>query len=76
MKTLLPLQLALLLATFTSRAAEVPTAVRARVDAEYPSLLALYQHLHANPEISFQEVQTADRIAARSEEHTSELQSH
>ncbi len=44
-------------------AAEVPPAIRAKVDAEYPRLLDLYKHLHANPEISFQEVKTAARIA-------------
>ena len=44
-------------------AADAQPAVRARVDAELPRLLALYQHLHANPEISFQEVKTAARVA-------------
>ncbi len=37
--------------------------VSSRVDAEYPRLLELYQQLHAAPEISFQEVKTAARIA-------------
>lgn len=32
--------------------------------AELPSLLALYQELHANPELSLQEVETAARIAS------------
>ena len=44
-------------------AADSQSAVRARVDAELPRLLDLYKHLHANPEISFQEAQTAARIA-------------
>ena len=44
-------------------AADSAPAVRARVDAEYPRLFDLYKHLHANPEISFQEVKTAARIA-------------
>ena len=44
-------------------AADVQSAVRTRVDAELPSLVDLYKHLHANPEISFQEVKTAARIA-------------
>ncbi len=44
-------------------AADVPSAGRARVDAELPRLLQLYRHLHANPEISFQEVKTAARLA-------------
>ena len=39
-------------------------AVRAKVGAELPSLLKLYQHLHANPEISFQEKETAKTLAA------------
>jgi len=38
-------------------------AVRAKVEAEYPSLFQLYQHLHANPELSLHEEQTAARVA-------------
>ncbi len=34
-----------------------------RVDREFPSLFELYRHLHANPEIAFQEVRTAQRLA-------------
>jgi amidohydrolase len=34
-----------------------------RIDAEIKDLLALYQHLHANPELSLQEEQTAARMA-------------
>jgi hippurate hydrolase len=30
---------------------------------EYPSLLELYKHLHSHPELSFQEVQSAARVA-------------
>src|SRR5262245_30945203 len=47
-----------------------PAAVGARVDeidkrlnAEYASLETLYKHLHANPELSFHEEQTAVRMA-------------
>jgi hippurate hydrolase len=47
----------------TATAADVQLAVRARVEAELPRLLELYRHLHAHPEISFQEVKTAARIA-------------
>lgn len=43
--------------------AEADPLVSSRVDAEYPRLLELYQQLHAAPEISFQEVKTAARIA-------------
>lgn len=32
------------------------------VQQELPSLLALYQHLHAHPELSLHEVQTSERI--------------
>jgi len=49
------------------RGAETPAStrqlVRARVDQEYPSLFELYRHLHAHPELSFQETQSAARVA-------------
>jgi len=47
------------------RAAEpdVKAAVKAKVAAELPSLRALYEHLHAHPELSFMEVQTAALMA-------------
>jgi amidohydrolase len=47
------------------RAAEpdVRAAVTARVAAEFPSLRALYEHLHAHPELSFMEVNTAALMA-------------
>src|SRR5262249_46371292 len=37
--------------------------VQKRVDAELADLRALYQHLHANPELSLQETATAARMA-------------
>ena len=37
--------------------------VRSRVAQEYPSLFELYKHLHSHPELSFQEVQSAVRVA-------------
>jgi len=37
--------------------------VRSRVTQECPGLLELYQHLHAHPELSFQETQSAARVA-------------
>jgi amidohydrolase len=40
-----------------------PTA--AEVDAIYPDVEALYIDLHQNPELAFQEVQTASKLAAR-----------
>ena len=50
-------------AAWPVHAAEFQPALHAKLDADYPRLLALYQHLHTHPEISFQEVQTAARIA-------------
>lgn len=43
--------------------AELAKLVRAWVDKDYPYLDALYKHLHANPELSFQEKETAARLA-------------
>jgi amidohydrolase len=37
----------------------------AEIDAYYPDLQALYQDIHRNPELAFQEVQTAAKLAAR-----------
>ena len=37
--------------------------VKAKVDAEYPSLFGIYTHLHAHPELSFMEVKTAALVA-------------
>lgn len=39
--------------------------LRAAVAADLPALVELYQDLHANPELSFQEVETAAKLAAR-----------
>lgn len=44
---------------------QAASAVDARIDGELPDLMALYRDLHANPELSFQEVQTAAKLAAR-----------
>jgi len=38
-------------------------AVKKKIDADTTSLDALYKHLHAHPELSLQEVQTAARMA-------------
>jgi hippurate hydrolase len=38
-------------------------SVEKRAAAEYPSLEALYKHLHAHPELSLEEEQTAARLA-------------
>jgi len=37
--------------------------VQSHLAQEYPSLLELYKHLHSHPELSFQEVQSAARVA-------------
>ncbi len=37
--------------------------IRDAVAADMPELMELYRHLHANPELSFQEEQTAARLA-------------
>ncbi len=42
---------------------DVQAAVKAKVAAEFPSLRALYEHLHAHPELSFMEVNTAALMA-------------
>ncbi|MCI0380774.1 MAG: amidohydrolase [Gemmataceae bacterium] len=39
------------------------TLVREKIDAEIESLQALYQHLHANPELAFEEFKTSARMA-------------
>ena len=47
-----------------SAAAQTPAPVdlEARANSEYASLLQLYRHLHANPELSFHESKTSERI--------------
>ncbi|MCS7168148.1 MAG: amidohydrolase [Gemmatales bacterium] len=42
---------------------ELGKVIRTFLDKDYAYLDALYKHLHANPELSFQEVQTAQRLA-------------
>ncbi len=51
-----------LLLCISVAAAPSQKAVRDRVNKELPSLLKLYQYLHANPEISFQEAKTGQRL--------------
>ena len=40
------------------------TAIAASIEADYPKLDALYKEIHAHPELVFQEVKTAARLAA------------
>jgi hippurate hydrolase len=47
--------------------AERSAAIRAKLAAEYPRLETLYKELHANPELSSKEVQTAGRMAKQLE---------
>jgi hippurate hydrolase len=63
---MLPLTAALLLASAAQAqdAAKFKAEVTGQVDGMYPKLDALYKDLHAHPEIAFQEVQTAARLAA------------
>jgi len=51
----------LLVATCATHAAD--SSLRQSIAADYPHLDALFKHLHANPELSLQEVQTAARLA-------------
>ncbi len=62
-KTLLLIH-GLLVATIALADATLRESVTAKVNAEYPSLFELYQHLHANPELSFHEAQTSARLGA------------
>jgi metal-dependent amidase/aminoacylase/carboxypeptidase family protein len=41
------------------------TTAQAAIDALYPEMAALYQDLHRNPELAFQETRTAATLAAR-----------
>jgi len=42
---------------------EIRKDVQLKIDQQYPSLEALYKHLHAHPELSFHEEQTAAKVA-------------
>ncbi|MBV7267232.1 amidohydrolase [Erythrobacter ani] len=42
--------------------------LRAEVMADMPGLIEVYKDLHANPELSFQEFKTAEKLAARARE--------
>jgi hippurate hydrolase len=46
-------------------AAQGPSTTRADIDALYPQLAALYEDLHRNPELGFQETRTAATLAGR-----------
>jgi amidohydrolase len=44
--------------------ARLKAAIEASVEADYPKLDALYKDLHAHPELAFEEVKTAAKLAA------------
>jgi len=50
--------------SLAQQAAPLKGDVRARVDAMYPWLDSMYKDLHAHPELAFQEVRTAGKLAA------------
>lgn len=60
---LLPVALAFCCASALHATPELREAVRAKVAAEYASLRGIYEHLHANPELSFMEFNTASLVA-------------
>jgi len=49
----------------TVHAAALPPEFTAQLDKDYPTIEALYQDLHRNPELAFNEVQTAKKLAER-----------
>lgn len=56
---------ALMGALVPAHAASLPAPFDAQLTAGYPKLEAFYQELHANPELGFNERQTAARLAER-----------
>src|SRR5215813_10582026 len=44
--------------------ARLRTAIEASVESDYPKLDALYEDIHAHPELAFQEEKTAAKLAA------------
>src|SRR5262245_27445995 len=57
------IQTVLLIATLAAAPAAAQNA--ADIDGYYPELERLYQDLHRNPELAFQEVQTAAKLSTR-----------
>src|ERR1700743_1441472 len=44
--------------------AKLKAAIETSVEADYPKLEVLYKDIHAHPEVAFQEVKTAAKLAA------------
>src|SRR3954469_25892362 len=65
MKRIGRFQLSTLVFVLGAGTASVGAQTIAEIDAYYPDLQALYQDIHRNPELAFQEVQTAAKLAAR-----------
>ncbi|MDM7956901.1 amidohydrolase [Blastomonas sp.] len=52
------------LALAAAMPAQAQDTIRADIAADMPGLMEIYRDLHANPELSFQEVKTAAKLAA------------
>jgi len=52
------------IASACATASAQPASLRAAIADDYPYLRALFEHLHAHPELSMQEVETAKRLVA------------
>jgi len=52
-------------AQVSAQAAALPPEFKTQLDKDYPTIEALYQDLHRNPELAFNEVQTAKKLAER-----------
>ena len=59
LSTLLPLQ-----AHAELDVASLKSAIARSIESDYPKLDALYRDIHAHPELAFQEVKTAAKLAA------------
>lgn len=57
------LSLAALTTCATAQTPALNTAVNTQIDRAYPALKTLYEDLHAHPEIAFEEVRTAAKLA-------------
>jgi len=44
--------------------ARLQAAIEKSIEADYPKLDALYKDIHAHPELAFEEVKTAAKLAA------------
>jgi amidohydrolase len=55
--------LVVLSASAVAAPSDVRETVRAHIRSEYPKLRTIYEHLHAHPELSFMEVETAALMA-------------